>query len=53
MSGFGWVGDAVAATFMVAVLFMLVRPGSPAVDLIDAFTGAFTGLLAVATGTHP
>lgn len=50
--GIPWLGDLIAAVFMLAVLFMLVRPSSPAPDLIDAVTGAFAGLLSVATGAQ-
>lgn len=45
----GRVGDFFAVVFFVAVLYMLVRPGSPAPDLIGAVTGAFNDLVHLAT----
>jgi hypothetical protein len=42
-------GDFFAAIFLVAVLYMLVRPSSPGPALIQAVTGAFTDLVALAT----
>jgi hypothetical protein len=46
----GLAGELIGAVFLVAVLYMLVRPDSPGPDLIDAFTSAFDGLLTLATG---
>lgn len=43
------IGDLIAGLFLLAVLFMLVRPGSPAVALVTALTSTFDNLLALAT----
>jgi hypothetical protein len=42
-------GDWFALLFLVAVLYMLVRPGSPAADAIGAISGAFNDLVKLAT----
>lgn len=44
-----YVGDAFGALFILAVLYMLVRPGSPAPQIIGAVTGAFNDLVHLAT----
>ena len=41
--------DLVAGLFLVAVLYVLVRPQSKGVDLIQAFTKAMTAIVAQAT----
>lgn len=43
------LGDMFGALFLLAVLYMLVRPGSPAPDIIGAVTGAFNDLVHLAT----
>lgn len=44
-----YIGDAFGALFILAVLYMLVRPGSPAPQIISAVTGAFNDLVHLAT----
>lgn len=43
------LGDAAAAVFFLAVLYMLVRPGSPGPSLIGGVTSAFNDLVHLAT----
>lgn len=43
------VGDVVAGVLVLAVIYMLVRPSSPAPALVTAVTDMFTGLVAAAT----
>lgn len=42
-------GDVIAGLFVLAVLFMLLRPGSPAAAVVAALTSTFDNLLALAT----
>lgn len=43
------LGDAFGAVFLLAVLYMLVRPSSPAPQIIAAVSGAFNDLVHLAT----
>lgn len=43
------LGDAFAVLFVLAVLYMLVRPSSPAPQLVEAVSGAFNDLVHLAT----
>lgn len=43
------VGDVFGAVFLLAVLYMLVRPSSPAPAIIAAVTNAFNDLVHLAT----
>lgn len=45
----GAVGEFAAGVFLLVVLYMLVRPGSPAPDIINTVTSAFNGLVHLAT----
>jgi hypothetical protein len=45
----GSLGDIFGAVFLLAVLYMLVRPSSPAPQIIGAVTSAFNDLVHLAT----
>lgn len=45
----GAIGDAFGALFLLVVLYMLVRPSSPAPAIISAVTSAFNDLVHLAT----
>jgi hypothetical protein len=45
------IGDWVAALFLVAVVYMLAKPGSVASSAISSFTTALSALMAAATGS--
>jgi hypothetical protein len=49
VKGKGAVGDAFGALFLLVVLYMLVRPSSPAPAIVKAVTDAFNGLVHLAT----
>ncbi len=42
-------GDVLTLVFVVAVIYMLVRPNSPAVATVDAISRAFVALVRRAT----
>lgn len=42
-------GDWMAAVMVLALVFLLVRPGSPARDAVDVFAGAFISLVQTVT----
>jgi hypothetical protein len=45
----GFRADAIGAFFLVAALYVLVRPRSAAVDLVEAFTAGMVALVRRAT----
>lgn len=45
--------DILAATIVIAIIYMLVRPGSPAKQAVDDVSNALSNLLLVATGWNP
>lgn len=47
-----YIADWIAAAFLVAVVFMLVKPGSTATQAIDAFSGALSSLIKTAVGSN-
>lgn len=46
-----YIGDWMAALFLLAVIYMLVKPSSPASGAISAFTGALSSLITTAIGS--
>lgn len=48
MKGIGW--DLVTGVFVVAVVYMLVRPGSPAAAATMSLADFFVSITAYATG---
>lgn len=50
MSGIkGWAGDFLAAVFLLALVYVLVRPRSAAVAAVNAVTDALAALIGAAT----
>lgn len=49
MKKLGIVGDLLAAVFVIAIIYVLVRPRSAAVDMITQFSKALTALVQTAT----
>lgn len=45
----GTVGDFMAAIFLVALIFLLVKPKSPAADAVKAFGDAMIALTSAVT----
>jgi hypothetical protein len=41
-------GDLATLVFIVAALYMLLRPGSPSVDFVDVFGKSITSVVAEA-----
>lgn len=42
------IGEVATVFFIVATLYLLVRPGSPAVDFVDVFGKGVTAVVAFA-----
>jgi hypothetical protein len=51
MKGVGW--DLITAVFIVAVIYMLVRPNSPAAGAVKSLSDFFVGIVGYATGSPP
>lgn len=51
MKGMAW--DLTAAVFIVAFVYMLVRPGSPAAGAVKGLSDFFVGLVQYATDAPP
>lgn len=47
------IWELVAGVFLLAILFMLVRPGSPAGQAVGDVSNALASLISTATGIHP
>lgn len=47
------IWDLIAGAFLIGIIFMLVRPGSPAAGAVTDLSNALTSLIATATGVHP
>lgn len=47
----GYVGDWIAALFLLTVVYMLVKPSSPASASIGAFATALSSLITTAIGS--
>lgn len=45
----GHAADFIAGVFLVALLFVLVRPGSKGADLVTGFGNAMQAIVAAAT----
>ena len=45
------LADIVSAVFVVAIIYMLVRPKSASVDMVNLLTDALSGIVATATKT--
>lgn len=45
--------DLIAGAFLLAIIFMLVRPGSPAAAAVKDVSDTLTSLIGTATGVHP
>lgn len=43
------VADALAGTFFIALVYVLVRPGARAVEMIDSFGNMLSSLVGVVT----
>lgn len=44
--------DLIAGFFLIAIIFMLVRPGSPATQAVQDTSNVLASLIATATGVH-
>lgn len=44
-----YIGEIATLVFAVALMYMLVRPGSPAVNFVDVFGKGLTAVVTVAT----
>lgn len=44
------VWDLIAGAFLVGIIYMLVRPGSPATQAVEDVSNVLTSLIATATG---
>jgi hypothetical protein len=42
------IGDIATTMFIIAILYLMVRPGSPAVDFVDVFGKGVTSVVAEA-----
>ena len=42
------IGEVATLVFVIAIMYMLVRPGSPAVDFVDVFGKGLTAVVAEA-----
>lgn len=47
----GAIGDWLSALFLLAVVYMLVKPSSPASGAISAFTTALSSLITTTIGS--
>lgn len=45
--------DLIAGFFLIAIIYMLVRPGSPAAQAVQDLGNTLTALISTATGIHP
>lgn len=50
MRGIGW--ELITGVFVIAVVYMLVRPQSPAATAINSLTAMSIGMVQYATGDH-
>lgn len=47
------VWDLIAGFFLIAIVYMLVRPGSPAAQAVTDVSNVLASLITTATGVHP
>jgi hypothetical protein len=42
------IGEIASLLFVIAIMYLMVRPGSPAVDFVDVFSKGITAVVAEA-----